>query len=137
MPDRHRLSVSQGRQLPALPAHVRSGDAELCGPAPSRCRRARPLLCRRRLHRRLLRDRLSPWDVAAGSLLVTEAGGLVGNFTGDADYLYQREVVAGNPKIYAQLVTLLAPYTRMIPPRRGPPGAGDSALAMRRPVTPS
>ena len=57
---------------------------------------------------------LSPWDVAAGSLLVTEAGGLVGNFTGDADYLYQREVVAGNPKIYAQLVTLLAPYTRMI-----------------------
>src|SRR5919107_4307089 len=57
---------------------------------------------------------LSPWDVAAGSLLVTEAGGLVGNFTGDADYLYQREVVAGNPKVYAQLVTLLAPYTRVI-----------------------
>ena len=57
---------------------------------------------------------LSPWDVAAGSLLITEAGGLAGNFTGDADYLYQREVVAGNPKIYAQLVTLLAPYTRMV-----------------------
>jgi len=67
---------------------------------------------------------LSPWDVAAGSLLVTEAGGLVGNFTGDADYLYQREVVAGNPKIYAQLVTLLAPYTRMIPPMSA--GAGDT-----------
>ena len=57
---------------------------------------------------------LSPWDVAAGSLMITEAGGLVGNFTGDADYLYQREVVAGNPKIYAQLVQLLSPYTRMI-----------------------
>src|SRR4029453_11759727 len=57
---------------------------------------------------------LSPWDVAAGSLLVTEAGGLVGNFTGDADFLHQREVVAGNPKIYAQLVQLLAPYTRVI-----------------------
>ncbi|MBL8329195.1 MAG: inositol monophosphatase [Rubrivivax sp.] len=57
---------------------------------------------------------LSPWDVAAGSLMVTEAGGLVGNFTGDADYLYQREVVAGNPKIYAQLVQLLTPYTRVI-----------------------
>jgi myo-inositol-1(or 4)-monophosphatase len=54
---------------------------------------------------------LSPWDVAAGSLLVTEAGGLVGNFTGDADFLYQREVIAGNPKIYAQMVGLLAPYT--------------------------
>jgi myo-inositol-1(or 4)-monophosphatase len=54
---------------------------------------------------------LSPWDVAAGSLLVTEAGGLVGNFTGEADFLERREVVAGNPKIYAQLVQLLAPYT--------------------------
>jgi len=57
---------------------------------------------------------LNPWDVAAGSLLITEAGGLVGNFTGDADYLYQREVVAGNPKIYAQLVQTLAPYTRVL-----------------------
>ena len=41
---------------------------------------------------------LSPWDVAAGSLLVTEAGGLVGNFTGEADFLEQRECVAGNPQ---------------------------------------
>ncbi len=57
---------------------------------------------------------LSPWDIAAGSLMITEAGGLVGNFTGDADYLYQREVVAGNPKIFAQLVPLLAPYSRAI-----------------------
>jgi len=55
---------------------------------------------------------LSPWDVAAGSLMITEAGGLVGNFTGEADFLYQREVVAGNPKIYGQLVQTLAPYTR-------------------------
>jgi myo-inositol-1(or 4)-monophosphatase len=54
---------------------------------------------------------LSPWDIAAGSLMITEAGGLVGNFTGEADYLYQREVVAGNPKVYAQLVSLLAPHS--------------------------
>jgi len=54
---------------------------------------------------------LSPWDVAAGSLLVTEAGGLIGNFTGEADFLHQREVVAGNPKIYGQLVQLLARYS--------------------------
>ena len=57
---------------------------------------------------------LNPWDMAAGSLMITEAGGLVGNFTGEADFLYQREVVAGNPKVYAQLVTLLAPHTRVI-----------------------
>ena len=47
---------------------------------------------------------LHPWDMAAGSLMITEAGGLVGNFTGEADFLYQREVVAGNPKVYGQLV---------------------------------
>ena len=57
---------------------------------------------------------LSPWDVAAGSLIITEAGGLIGNFTGESDYLYQREVVAGNPKIYGQLVQILSPYTRVI-----------------------
>jgi myo-inositol-1(or 4)-monophosphatase len=54
---------------------------------------------------------LSPWDIAAGSLMVTEAGGLIGNFTGDSDYLYQREIIAGNPKIYGQLVSILAQYT--------------------------
>ncbi|MFZ2991051.1 inositol monophosphatase family protein [Ideonella sp.] len=57
---------------------------------------------------------LHPWDIAAGSLIVTEAGGLVGNFTGEADFLYQREIVAGSPKIYGQLVPLLAPYTRIL-----------------------
>ena len=57
---------------------------------------------------------LSPWDVAAGALIVTEAGGLVGNFTGEADFLHQREVVAGSPKIYGQLVTMLAPFTHVI-----------------------
>ena len=66
---------------------------------------------------------LSPWDIAAGSLLVSEAGGLLGNFTGEADYLYRRELVAGNPKVYGQLVTLLAPYTRIAPVEAGPPAA--------------
>ncbi len=57
---------------------------------------------------------LHPWDVAAGSLIIAEAGGLVGNFTGEADFLHQREIVAGNPRIYGQLVQILAPYTRVI-----------------------
>ena len=55
---------------------------------------------------------LNPWDVAAGSLIITEAGGLIGNFTGEPDFLHQREVVAGNPKVYGQLVHLLSPFTR-------------------------
>ena len=60
---------------------------------------------------------LNPWDMAAGSLIITEAGGLIGNFTGESDFLYQREVVAGNPKVYGQLVQILAPYTRVIKER--------------------
>jgi myo-inositol-1(or 4)-monophosphatase len=59
---------------------------------------------------------LSPWDIAGGSLMITEAGGLIGNFTGEADFLYQREIVAGNPKVYGQLVKILAPYSRVIAP---------------------
>ena len=70
---------------------------------------------------------LNPWDVAAGSLIITEAGGLIGNFTGDADYLYQREVVAGNPKVYGQLVQILAPYSRVI---KDEPAAEASAAAV-------
>ena len=57
---------------------------------------------------------LQPWDMAAGTLIITEAGGLVGNFTGEADFLYQRELVAGNPKVYGQMIGLLAPFTRVI-----------------------
>ena len=55
---------------------------------------------------------LQPWDMAAGSLLITEAGGLVGNFTGEADYLHQRECLAASPKIYAQMVGLLQQYSK-------------------------
>ncbi len=54
---------------------------------------------------------LSPWDAAAGALIVTEAGGLIGNFTGESDFLYRREVLAGSPRIYGQLVKILAPYS--------------------------
>lgn len=55
---------------------------------------------------------LSIWDVAAGSLLVTEAGGLIGNFTGEANFLDQRECLAASPRIYGQLVSLLGKYSK-------------------------
>ena len=55
---------------------------------------------------------LQPWDVAAGSLLVTEAGGLVGNFTGEADFLDQQECVAGAPRVYGQLVGILGKHSK-------------------------
>jgi myo-inositol-1(or 4)-monophosphatase len=69
---------------------------------------------------------LQPWDVAAGSLLVTEAGGLMGNFTGEADFLEQKECLAGTPRIYGQLVALLGKYSKFA-------GAGDKA-AVRQAV---
>ena len=55
---------------------------------------------------------LHPWDMAAGSLLITEAGGLVGNFTGEADFLEQKECMAANPRVYGQLVTVLGKYSK-------------------------
>ncbi len=55
---------------------------------------------------------LQPWDMAAGALLITEAGGLVGNFTGDANFLEQKECLAANPRIYAQLVPVLHKYSK-------------------------
>jgi myo-inositol-1(or 4)-monophosphatase len=58
---------------------------------------------------------LQPWDVAAGSLLVTEAGGLVGNFTGEAEFLEQNEVLAGSPRIYGQLVSILGKHSKFAP----------------------
>ena len=57
---------------------------------------------------------LNPWDVAAGSLLITEAGGLVGDLAGENQYLYGAQVIAANPRIFAQMVTLLSPHRRAL-----------------------
>ncbi len=56
---------------------------------------------------------LNAWDVAAGSLLVAEAGGQVTNFRGGAVFLDQRECVAGNPAVVAALSTILRPFARV------------------------
>jgi myo-inositol-1(or 4)-monophosphatase len=55
---------------------------------------------------------LHPWDMAAGSLLITEAGGIVGNFTGESEFLHKGQILAGSPKIFAQMVPLLAPFAK-------------------------
>jgi myo-inositol-1(or 4)-monophosphatase len=52
---------------------------------------------------------LSPWDTAAGTLLITEAGGLVGTLTG-GEYKQQGHILAGSPKVYAALLEALAPH---------------------------
>ncbi len=61
---------------------------------------------------------LNPWDVAAGSLLIIEAGGLVGDLEGEGTFLYGGQVIAANPRIFAQMVKLLAPYRGDLKPAR-------------------
>ena len=53
---------------------------------------------------------LNPWDVAAGSLLILEAGGLIGDLSGEGDYLYGGQVIAANPKVFVQMVQALSPF---------------------------
>ena len=50
---------------------------------------------------------LSPWDVAAGALMVQEAGGLVGDLSGDSGYLEGSEIAAATPKVFPQLLAAL------------------------------
>ena len=50
---------------------------------------------------------LSPWDMAAGALLIQEAGGLVSDLSGEANYLTTGNLVAGTPKIFGQLLPII------------------------------
>ena len=51
---------------------------------------------------------LKPWDVAAGALLVKEAGGRVGDFAGGTDFLRTNEVIAATPGIFNPLREAIA-----------------------------
>lgn len=52
---------------------------------------------------------LNPWDVAAGALMVKEAGGRVTDFSGGGDFLYGRNIVASNGVIHEPILQKLAP----------------------------
>ena len=47
---------------------------------------------------------LSPWDVAAGALLVREAGGFVGDLTGGDTWLETGDIVAANPRCFKAVI---------------------------------
>jgi len=53
---------------------------------------------------------LKPWDIAAGTLLVLEAGGLVSDMQGNSDFLEKGDIVAGNLKIHKQLLEVIKPH---------------------------
>ena len=52
---------------------------------------------------------LQIWDIAAGVLLIREAGGLVSNLTDDGDYLETGNLIAGTPKVHKELERMLRP----------------------------
>jgi myo-inositol-1(or 4)-monophosphatase len=56
---------------------------------------------------------LKPWDMAAGALLITEAGGLVGNYAGEESYLNTGEIMAANPRIFGQMVNILRNHSKV------------------------
>ena len=50
---------------------------------------------------------LSPWDMAAGALLIQEAGGLVGDFRGESGWLDSGDICAATPKVFPQILALM------------------------------
>jgi myo-inositol-1(or 4)-monophosphatase len=52
---------------------------------------------------------LSPWDIAAGQIVVREAGGIVSGIEGHDDALRSGNVVCGNEYVHAELVKILKP----------------------------
>ena len=53
---------------------------------------------------------LNPWDMAAGVLLVHEAGGLVGDFSGGHDYMKTGNIVAATPKLFPAMLREIRPH---------------------------
>ncbi len=52
---------------------------------------------------------LQPWDIAAGSLMVKEAGGLVSDFAGQENYLKSGDILAANPKLFKKMLQIIKP----------------------------
>lgn len=53
---------------------------------------------------------LKPWDIAAGALLIQEAGGVTGDLEGQPSFMESGHIVAGNPKIFGALVREIRPF---------------------------
>jgi len=51
---------------------------------------------------------LNPWDVAAGAIIVQEAGGVVSDFSGGEDYLFGKKIIASNPDIAKDILHVLS-----------------------------
>ena len=50
---------------------------------------------------------LKPWDIAAGILLLREAGGLISDLSGGETYMTQGNLLAASPKIYKEMLPII------------------------------
>jgi myo-inositol-1(or 4)-monophosphatase len=50
---------------------------------------------------------LSPWDVAGGSYIVQQAGGLVSDFDNKNNFVFGNSILAGNPNIHSKMIELI------------------------------
>ena len=55
---------------------------------------------------------LRPWDIAAGSLLIREAGGLISDLQGGDNFLKHGDIVAGTPKVFKSLLQTISPVLK-------------------------
>ncbi len=112
------------RYLESIPAYLRQLDAVMRNVAAVRRPGSAALdLCQVAAGRydAFWEQRLAPWDVAAGTLIVREAGGVVTDLAGDAAaVLAGGSILAGNPTLHEELRRLLARAETPAPP----PGYG-------------
>ena len=58
---------------------------------------------------------LHPWDVAAGILIIQEAGGQISTFSETGDPLFGRQILASNGLIHKEMMAVLRPYSHLFP----------------------
>jgi len=53
---------------------------------------------------------LKPWDVAAGTILITEAGGIVGDFSGNRQGMICDDIIASNGHVFNEMVEIISKF---------------------------
>jgi myo-inositol-1(or 4)-monophosphatase len=53
---------------------------------------------------------LKPWDVAAGTIIISEAGGKVSDFSGNNNFIFGQQIVCSNSLIFNEFQTIVSKY---------------------------
>jgi myo-inositol-1(or 4)-monophosphatase len=80
---------------------------------------------------------LQPWDIATGVLLVKEAGGLIADGNGEQRFMELGSVIAGNPKIFAQLLPRVQPVLAQATASPAAAGTDGGAVESAAPAEPT